>query len=153
MISFEIQSDMCNLPEVECFVDRLCDSCNLGNHRAIITMALLHAVENAILHGNKNDSTKKVYIACDQKLNSLILRVRDEGDGFLYEDNTDSEKLLNGYTDGMFLLKTLCDGLSFEQGGREVCMNFVISGVNNHIALKRVSVLQHFYARSAVGVS
>ena len=55
MISFELQSDMNNLPQVEEFVDHLCDSCNLGNHRAIITMALLHAVENAILHCNKND--------------------------------------------------------------------------------------------------
>lgn len=152
MISFEIQSDMNNLPEVEVFVDRLCDSCNLGNHRAIITMALLHAVENAILHGNKNDSSKKVHITCDQSLNSLLFRVCDEGDGFAYEDYSDIDKLLDEYSDGMFLLRSLCDGLSFEQGGRTVCMNFVINGINNHIALKRASVIKHFYAHSTIGV-
>lgn len=152
MISFELQSDMNNLPQVEEFVDHLCDSCNLGNHRAIITMALLHAVENAILHGNKNDVSKKVFISCEQNLNSLLFRVCDEGEGFPYMNYADYDQLLNGYTDGLFLLRSLCDGLSFEQGGKVVCMNFVINGINNNIALKRASVIKHFYAHSTVGV-
>lgn len=152
MMSFEIQSDMRNLPEVEGFVERLCDNCNIGNHSAIITMALLNAVENAIVHGNRNDNSKKVYISCEQNANTLLFRVRDEGDGFPYEDYNGLDKLLDEFSDGMFLLKTLCDEISFDEGGSVLCMSFFIKGVGHHIAAKRASVLQHFYASEAIGV-
>jgi len=40
------------------------------------------AVNNGILHGNKQDPSKHVTLTCDVDLDVLLLRIHDEGPGF-----------------------------------------------------------------------
>ena len=60
-----IQSDINNLVEVERFVSAVCDTYNVNNYAATISMSLLQAAENAIVHGNNSDASKSVTIVSD----------------------------------------------------------------------------------------
>lgn len=97
---------------------------------ANVMVAVTEAVNNGIIHGNKSDSGKKVYVEFEMK-NSycLCVRVRDEGDGFDPEelpDPTAPENLENIGGRGVFLMRQLSDRLSFADDGREVEMVFNI---------------------------
>jgi serine/threonine-protein kinase RsbW len=83
-----------------------------------IRLALNEAVTNAIIHGNKNDSAKKVTINAVKNESSLIIRVRDEGEGFDVADipnPTDENNLLKPTGRGIFLIRQQADDVSFKE--------------------------------------
>src|SRR6266481_1083292 len=56
--------------------------CDPGSEFAI-ELALREALANAVLHGNREDSKKKVHVRCECDGNvGVALVVRDEGPGF-----------------------------------------------------------------------
>lgn len=95
-----------------------------------VMIAVTEAVNNSIIHGNKNDVTKKVTVDFEIK-NSycLIVRVRDEGPGFnpaALADPTSPENIENPGGRGVFLMSHLSDTLTFNDDGREAEMVFFI---------------------------
>lgn len=89
-----------------------------------IEMALREALANAVIHGNGNDSCKSVYVICRCYMDGEVsVTVRDQGRGFdsnAVLDPTWLENLLFTHGRGIYLMKTLMDEVSFEEGGAVV---------------------------------
>ena len=47
-------------------------------------------------------------------------------------------------------MKTLSDGLSFQNGGSTVRLDFVINGIETSRALERIMTLRNYYAPKTV---
>lgn len=144
-----IQSDVDNLGKVEDFVCALCDEKNIHNYFAVISMAVLQAVENAIVHGNRGDHDKRVKISCANSADGVALTIEDEGAGFDFESYGDIPA--EGCAGvGIFMMKMLANGLEFSDGGRRVSLHFRIDGIDEAVACERVAVLKKFYKASLV---
>jgi serine/threonine-protein kinase RsbW len=91
-----------------------------------IEMALHEALVNAVIHGNGENSCKRVYIECRCYMDGEVsITVRDEGNGFdssAVPDPTFRENLLFTNGRGIYLMKTLMDEVFFEDGGAVVRM-------------------------------
>ena len=89
-----------------------------------IEMALREALANAVTHGNGENSSKRVYVGCRCYTNGEVsITVRDEGQGFdssAVPDPTLLENILFAHGRGIYLMKTLMDEVSFEEGGSVV---------------------------------
>ncbi len=91
-----------------------------------IETALREALANAILHGCKNDPTKKVQccVACDEE-HGLLIIVRDPGTGFdpvEVPDPLHGENVYSNHGRGIFLINQLMDEVRFERNGTEIHM-------------------------------
>ena len=86
-----------------------------------IEMALREALANAVIHGNGENSYKRVYVDCRCYMDGEVsITVRDEGQGFNSEEvanPTTPENLLFTHGRGIYLMKRLMDEVSFEHGG------------------------------------
>lgn len=119
-----------NVVKVESFVEHIAaqfrlppDTC--GN----ILISVTEAVNNAIIHGNRQDETKfvEVYLSKIERGNKLSIRVCDEGAGFDHltlPDPTAPENLLSCNGRGVYLMKRLADRIRFKEHGRVVEMEF-----------------------------
>jgi serine/threonine-protein kinase RsbW len=91
-----------------------------------IETALREALANAVVHGNGENSYKRVYVDCRCYMDGEVsITVRDEGQGFNSEEVTNPttpENLLCTHGRGIYLMKTLMDEVSFEDGGAVVRM-------------------------------
>lgn len=94
---------------------------------AKVLIALTEAVNNAVLHGNKNDSRKKIDIKFSESESYITFKVSDEGEGFRYEhipNPTEPENITKINGRGIFIMKNLSDDLKFEDGGKTVVLKF-----------------------------
>jgi serine/threonine-protein kinase RsbW len=82
------------------------------------------ALANAIVHGNKEDLRKRVYVVCRRTTDGEVsIRVEDEGQGFDIDevgDPTTSENRRLPYGRGIYPMKTSMDEIAFEEGGAVV---------------------------------
>lgn len=126
-----IHSDQKMIVQVEEFIEQMRDELHVkedvyGN----IVVAVTEAVNNSIIHGNRSDQAKtvKVDFISDSPYH-LIIRVRDEGQGFdpmQLPDPTAPENIENPGGRGVFLMKCLSDEIEFKDYGRSVEMHFNI---------------------------
>lgn len=99
--------------------------CTQGNEFQI-ELALREALANAIVHGCKNDASKKVEccVACTESSDVVIL-VRDPGEGFIpsaLPNPLAAENLHSTHGRGIYLINQLMDEVSFERNGAEIRM-------------------------------
>ena len=91
-----------------------------------IELALREALANAVIHGNGENSGKRVYVDCRCYMDGEVsITVRDEGRGFdcsAIPNPTFRENLLFTCGRGIYLMKTLMDEITFEEGGAVVMM-------------------------------
>ena len=91
-----------------------------------IEMALREALANAVVHGNREDPHKRVYVTCRCYPNGEVsITVEDEGHGFdtgTLPDPTAPENRLRTSGRGIYLMKALMDEVRFEKGGALVHM-------------------------------
>ena len=96
-----------------------------------VELALREALANAVLHGNRQDTGKKVYVCCCiQFSGELSIIVKDEGAGFDHTqlpDPTAVENIKFAHGRGIYLMRALMDDVRFEQGGTEVHMRMRLS--------------------------
>ena len=127
---FSIPSDPLEVSKLDAFVDRITNEYMLpedvsGN----IRLTLTEAVVNAIVHGNKEDCTKKVSITMKKQRKQLAFSVCDEGTGFNPEtvpDPTCLERRALCGGRGIFLMRNLSNRCNFKAGGTQVEMIFHI---------------------------
>jgi serine/threonine-protein kinase RsbW len=89
------------------------------------------AVNNGILHGNKQDPKKHVTLTCDVEKEKLILCIHDEGTGFDADSLPDplaQENLFREHGRGVFLMRSMMDSVSFDRTdeGSDVVMTLRI---------------------------
>jgi serine/threonine-protein kinase RsbW len=96
-----------------------------------VSVAIRESVINAIKHGNRNDSTKHVFVEFETavaEVPELKIRVRDQGEGFDPEAVADPlapENLLKSSGRGIFLIRNFMDHVELQrapQGGMEIRM-------------------------------
>ena len=117
-----------NVSVVESFIENVGEKIRIeetiyGN----VLVSVTEAVNNAIVHGNKEDKNKKVRLALKQNKKSVRFIVEDEGVGFDHNtlpDPTNPKNLEKVKGRGIFLIKSLSDKTTFKQGGRVVEMLF-----------------------------
>jgi len=96
-----------------------------------VGVAIRECVINAIMHGNRNDSSKHVFVefsTVNAPHSVLTIRVRDQGEGFdpdTLADPLAPENLLKASGRGIFLIRSFMDDVqlrSAPEGGMEVRM-------------------------------
>jgi serine/threonine-protein kinase RsbW len=96
-----------------------------------VSVAIRESVINAIKHGNRNDSSKRVFVdfeAAPETVPELTIRVRDQGDGFDPGELADPlapENLLKASGRGIFLIRNFMDQVELRrvpEGGMEIQM-------------------------------
>ena len=124
----KIESDIINLRRVENAIDFLTNEIGISQDSyGKILIAVLEAVNNAIVHGNKADLKKRVEIDFRIEIKDLCVSVTDEGKGFKpgeVPDPTKPENIesLNGR--GVFLMSRLADEIEFNRKGNSVKLTF-----------------------------
>ena len=94
---------------------------------ARIMLTLSEAATNAIVHGNEEDPSKKVYIESTGNTSTLTITVKDEGPGFDPDELANplkEENLLNEGGRGVYLIEEYADELTFNKKGNELKMTF-----------------------------
>jgi serine/threonine-protein kinase RsbW len=127
-IKIEIPSITENVRIIESFIDNAKERYQLhddiyGN----IMIAVTESVNNAIIHGNKNDRKKNVSIALSLNENIIKFSVKDEGEGFDFQnlpDPTSPENIDKPSGRGIFLMKHLSDEVCFKEDGKVVELSF-----------------------------
>ena len=117
-----------NVSVVESFIENVGEKIRIeekiyGN----VLVSVTEAVNNAIVHGNKEDKNKKVRLGLKQNKKSVRFIVEDEGMGFDHNtlpDPTNPKNIEKVKGRGIFLIKSLSDKTTFKQGGRVVEMLF-----------------------------
>jgi serine/threonine-protein kinase RsbW len=128
MSKITIHSDISNISLVEKLIDEL--SQQYSFHSDVygkLLLAVVEGVNNAIVHGNKMVSEKKVTISYEVESNRISFTIRDEGQGFdhtLLPDPTTPENIERTHGRGVFLMKHLTDELAFSDKGNEVKLTF-----------------------------
>lgn len=112
-----ISSSQDQLPKVEKLLDRLSKYFHLNEEKAEnIAIVLTELVNNAIIHGNKNNPDKKVTIKARCYPDRVEISVKDQGTGFdqsKLRDPRDPENIWRENGRGIFLVKNLIDKVEF----------------------------------------
>src|ERR1041385_9175163 len=117
------------------FVQVVCDHVSRGigldeDSSHWVSVAIRESVINAIKHGNRNDSSKHVFVDLETPNDQceLTIHVRDEGEGFDPEGVADPlapENLLKSSGRGIFLNRNFMDNVQLRrapEGGMEISM-------------------------------
>jgi serine/threonine-protein kinase RsbW len=144
----KIESSLEEMYRVEQFVEEISDEHMLyGSYFGNILMAVTEAVENAIIHGNQNDKSKRVIIKEELTRKGLWVTVSDEGNGFDYNEFLAREANPGSVLEksGLLLIQKLCDELRFIHQGRTLEMLFRINGIDVKIFARREAFMQDFF--------
>jgi len=118
------------VPAISPLVDRLMrliegSQCVPGEEFGI-ELALREALNNAVVHGNREDPETKVHIRCRcQPGEELSIVVTDQGKGFDFEKAVGdgiATGLDSEHGRGIQLMKAYMNDVHFERGGSEVHM-------------------------------
>jgi serine/threonine-protein kinase RsbW len=124
----EISSERENLRIVEKVIDEMSLELNLSDEvYGNILVATMEATNNAIVHGNRANPDKQVRVFMEKIDGDLLIRIRDQGEGFDYTsvpDPTAPENIEKVSGRGIFLMKRLSDDISFAEQGRVVELKF-----------------------------
>jgi len=130
-IHIEVPSLSENIRMIESFIDNAKEKFQLDDDiYGNIMIAITEAVNNAIKHGNRSDSSKNVSLSLSLDDSRIKFRVEDEGQGFDYEnlpDPTAPENIEKPGGRGIFLMKHLSDEVEFKEGGRIVELSFYMN--------------------------
>jgi serine/threonine-protein kinase RsbW len=128
--SLRLSSDPRNVEKVNFLVDSLAHTLRLApDTYGNILISVTEAVNNAIIHGNRQDESKVVEVKTETRDGKLAITVKDEGRGFDYNnlpDPTCAEKICECGGRGVFLMRQLSDRCRFHDNGRTVEMEFKI---------------------------
>ena len=117
-----------NINLIESLVQQLTEELLWGEEmEANILVSLSEAVNNAILHGNRSNPSKKVKIVFLPEERSMSFSIEDEGEGFddkMVKDPTAPENLDKPSGRGIFLMRNLADQVEYFNNGRKVVITF-----------------------------
>jgi serine/threonine-protein kinase RsbW len=121
--------------------------CVAGEEPAV-ELALLEALNNAVIHGNRMDGHKLVHVRCRcDSGRGLSLVVKDQGQGF--DPNTvpnplSPENLSADHGRGIWLMRIAMDEVSFQNRGTEVHMR---KAPAHQPRTEREALTKHFPSR------
>ena len=139
-----------SLTKVESFVDEICESYYITNsYYGNVLMAIIEAVRNAIVHGNKNDPDKQVTIIFKSVPKGLCFTIKDQGEGFDFRNIPSPIEAENGLHElvgnGIYLIRSLADHIAYNSKGNVVEIIFFISSINQETTLRRISQINQYF--------
>jgi serine/threonine-protein kinase RsbW len=124
----KFRSEIENLRIVEKTIDDISAEEGIsGDIYGKIMVSAMEAVNNAIIHGNRSDKNKEVFVEIKVDGMALIISVEDQGQGFKpndVPDPTKPENIENISGRGVFLMSRLADRIEFNDKGNRVTMYF-----------------------------
>ena len=125
-----LASESKSLLILEEWINKLCDLYQISVEQyGNVLIAITEAVNNAIIHGNKNVANKKTDIEYNIENQTITFTVFDEGNGFDFNDlpdPTSPENLEKPQGRGIFLMNHLADEVNFIDNGNVVQLKFTI---------------------------
>jgi len=113
----EIQSNPELLPELDDFLMGIAKSAGLNEDKFNnLSLSFSEAASNAIVHGNQNDPSKKVFITVKVSDTQMTVIIKDEGKGFnieLVPDPTKPENILKDSGRGIHIMRSFLDDLYY----------------------------------------
>jgi serine/threonine-protein kinase RsbW len=101
-------------------------SCRWMEHDIFsVRLAMEEALVNAITHGNRRDSSKRIHICCDIAPEVIRIKISDEGEGFdpsSVPNPTDPERRAYPGGRGVMLMKHFMSRVEFSNTGNTVVM-------------------------------
>lgn len=144
MAALRMRENKHHVPEtVERFLDSTLDSVDSAEELALgvaqragfddddlmkIGMAVRESMVNAVVHGNRYNSHKKVRFSVGHNSDRLTLRIADEGEGFDFATVPDPlapENLMRTSGRGIFLIRSFMDEFEMrhrDAGGTELTL-------------------------------
>ena len=124
----ELQSNPNCITYIEPYVNRVVEDFGINEEiYGNILISLTEAVNNAIIHGNKEDDSKTVRIKLLEKRNQIAFQISDDGPGFNVDelpDPTAPENIMKLGGRGVFLMQQLSDDIKFMNNGSTVEIDF-----------------------------
>jgi serine/threonine-protein kinase RsbW len=144
----KISSLQKNISQVEKFIEEICDENYISDiYFGNIMLAIEEAVKNAIIHGNRQDSNKQVTITFQRRRDGLTFIIKDEGEGFNPQLIPNPLDLDEPQGNGIFLIRSLADKVSYNPTGNQVELTFTVSSINQDTTLNRISQLKSYFNR------
>ncbi|MDR2511186.1 MAG: ATP-binding protein [Bacteroidales bacterium] len=115
--SIEVQSDISRLTHIDAFMENVMrEYCIDEDFWGVLSYPLYECVKNAMIHGNKSDFNKKVFVGCTYHQSKLHFLIKDEGEGFDYQS------ILSGqtFTGGLAAVKLLTKNVQFSHNGSQI---------------------------------
>lgn len=116
------------ISKLEDYVKQVMVKCNIKKELyPNILISLTEAVNNAIIHGNKKDEKKTVCIKCQEKQQSLVIKIIDQGNGFnplQVRDPRSPGRISECGGRGVLIMHELCDRVHYHNKGTEVEIHF-----------------------------
>lgn len=130
LYTLQLPSNPESITLLENLIEEIADKYQVSDDVFANMMTCLNeALNNAILHGNKQDPNKKVIVNAEVDGRRITWTVTDEGPGFDYvhlADPTAPENLEALTGRGVFIIKHLADQCVFNAAGNEVELLFKI---------------------------
>jgi len=123
-----VHSDPEILPELEEFIIGIAEKYNLDKNKFNnLVLSFSEAVSNSIVHGNKSDKNKKIFIKVKVDSEKMTITIKDQGNGFELNsvpDPTKPENILKDSGRGIHIMKSFVDNLhyNFTSTGTEVIL-------------------------------
>jgi serine/threonine-protein kinase RsbW len=144
----KLSSLLSNISRVEQFIEEICtDNYISQSYFGNIMLAIEEAVKNAIIHGNKLDRNKQVLLVFKRRREGLSFTIQDEGEGFNPQEIPNPIDSDDAKGNGVFLIRSLADKVSYNQIGNQVELIFTISSINQETTLNRISHLKRYFNR------
>ena len=130
LFTLQLPSKYESITQLEALIEDIADKYSISEDTFANMMTCLNeAVINAIIHGNKLDPDKMVFVNAEVEPKRVIWTVADEGDGFDYNnlaDPTAPERLEELTGRGVFIIKQLADQYVYNSKGNEIELHFKI---------------------------
>lgn len=125
-----IPSSRSSIHRVEEFFRTVNETYGMPDERLhALLVSVTEAVNNGIIHGNRNDESKFVTVTVRLRDRALSVTVSDEGEGFVpssVANPLQEENLLNTGGRGVFLMKAFMQSVTYNEKGNEVTMVMTI---------------------------
>jgi len=119
-----IKSDTSELKKVELFVNEFFSEFDISaKHFSNVYLCVSEAVTNSIVHGNKEDIDKQVFITANFDCKILNVKIKDEGEGFNLKDVKDPVEYCNIKNEtgrGIHIIKTLSYKVKYNEKGNSI---------------------------------
>jgi putative Holliday junction resolvase len=129
MLEISLPSSIEYLPLVDSVCQAFCVWAGINEEVTDqISMAVIEAATNAVVHGNRCQRSKKMRAIFEKKPHEIVVSVTDEGEGFNPDrvpSPVDEGNLLKESGRGIFIMRQIMDSVEFEPakgGGTKVRM-------------------------------
>ncbi|MCB2197344.1 MAG: ATP-binding protein [Bacteroidetes bacterium] len=123
-----IESKIENINKIEKIIDEVSEEAKINSEvYGKMLIATVEAVNNSIVHGNKEDDSKTVKVEFVIVDDTISIFIEDEGPGFNFynvPDPTTPENIENIHGRGVYLMKHLADDVIFHGKGNRVEIKF-----------------------------